>query len=152
MPANTNPIFTITPNVNSVAITAQGASSGVKSNGDGTIGTDIFLLFTAGSNGSYLEKIRFQVVGSASATANATVLRIYLSSKSSSTTTGGTDTFNIGELAYPSVAVGSTTANVVFTEVFLNIVLKSGQTILVQSGNSFATNTSFQATAFGGDY
>jgi hypothetical protein len=59
MPANINPIYTNVPNVGRAAIVS--GTSSVKSNGTtaGT-GADLMVkLFTAGTNGSYVDRIRF---------------------------------------------------------------------------------------------
>jgi hypothetical protein len=83
MPANTSPIYSIAGDVQSVAQNNSGLVVGPTANtaldGSGTL----YKLFTAGANGSYIQKIRFRPVGSPA----ATVCRIFISS---STTTSAT--------------------------------------------------------------
>lgn len=149
MPANTAPIYTLTANTNGVAISA----ANTKSNGDGTIATDIFKVFTAGSNGSWISKVRFNPVATTAATTTtATVGRVYLSTKSSGATSGGTDTWLLQEVALPSVSADATTTPVNPVEVPLNMAIPSGQTILVSTHHAPAANSSQQAIAVGGDY
>ena len=149
MPANTSPVFSITPNANPVAVTA----ANTKSDGTGTIGTDIFLAFTAGSNGSWVSKVRVSTVATAAATTSTgTVGRIYLSTKTSGATTGGTDTFQIAEFAIPSVVADHSANNLSPLEVPISWALKSGQTILVSTHAAPAANTGQHFIVVGGDY
>ena len=57
MPANNSPIFTGTPRVSSVRVSAATTAS----DGTGTVGTNMYLAFTPGSNGSYLQRVRFSL-------------------------------------------------------------------------------------------
>lgn len=52
MPANTSPIFSITPRVSSVRVSAAATVS----DGTATVGTNIYLAFTPGANGSYIQR------------------------------------------------------------------------------------------------
>lgn len=149
MPANTSPIFSVTPNVSGVAPSA----ACTKSDGTGTIGTDIFKAFTAGANGAWVSKVRLNPVATAAATTTtATVARIFASSKASSTTIGGTDTFLLAEVALPAVSADHSTAPTNPIEVPLNFALPAGWTILVTNHAAPAANTSWQAVVVGGDY
>ena len=67
MPANTSPIFTLTPNVGAASVVA----ANTRSDGNGTIGTDIYKVFTAGSNGAFFNTVRFALTASSAATAAA---------------------------------------------------------------------------------
>lgn len=149
MPANTSPIFSLTPNVNSVAPSA----ACTKSDGTGTIATDIFKAFTAGSNGSWVSKVRFNPVATAAATSTtATVGRVFLSSKTSGATTGGTDTWLLAEVTLPSVSADHSTNPTSSIEVPLNMAIPASYTILVTNHAAPAANTSWQAVVVGGDY
>ncbi len=66
MPANTSPIFTLTPNVGAVAISTANANR----DGTGTIGT----VFTAGANGSRISKIQIK----ATVTTTAGTIRLFI--------------------------------------------------------------------------
>lgn len=150
MPANINPIFTLTPNVGTVAVTA----ANTKSDGTGTaVGTDIFKAFTAGANGSFVTRVRFNPVATAAATTTtATVGRVFYSTVTSGATTGGTNTWLIAEVALPSVSADSTTAPTNPVEIMLNFALPTGSFIHATTHAAPAASTSQQVTCFGGDF
>lgn len=149
MAANTSPIFTLVPNVSGIAPSA----ANTKSDGTGTIGTDIFKAFTAGTNGSFVTKVRFNAVATAAATnTTATVGRVFLSSKTSGATTGGTDTFLVQEVTLPLTSADSGSAPGNPIEVALNCAIPAGWTVLVTNHAAPAASTSWQSTVYGGDY
>ena len=148
---NTAPIFTGTPDVNFARITAAQNNS----QGTGTIGTDIFLAFSAGASGRYLQKVRFTLTGATANTAStAAVLRIYLSTVNTGSTTSS-NTYLIQE-----VTAASQTPNVITTltgatypiDVPLNFAIPSGQYLLVGASAVTSANTVWVASTFGGDY
>lgn len=145
MPANTSPIFTVTPDVQSVAQNNTGLIVGPTANTalDGT-GT-LYKAFTAGANGSYLQKIRFRPVGSPA----ATVARVFISS---STTTSATNTWLFDEITLPAVTLSQTAASSVF-ELPLNIALNANYLIYVTFGTSTgSTGTGYSVVTIAGDY
>lgn len=150
MPANTAPIFTLTANVGTVNVTA----ANTKSDGTGTgVGTDIFKAFTAGSNGSFVQRVRFNPVATTAATTTtATIGRVFYSTTGSGATTGGTNTWLIAEVTLPSVSADSSTAPTNPIEVMVNAALPTGSFIHVTTHAAPAANSSWQATVFGGDY
>lgn len=148
---NTAPIFTGTPRVSGTRLTVANTNS----QGIGTIGTDHYLAFSAGTNGSYLQKTRFTLSGATANTAStAGVLRIYLSTQSSGTI-GTTNTWLIQE-----VTAASQTPNVVTTltgatypiDVPLNFAIPTGYNVLVGVSAITSANSVWVATTFGGDY
>lgn len=146
---NTNPVFSLTPNNGKAAVTA----ACTKSDGTGTIGTDLFLLLTAGAQGTWVSKVRLNSVATSAATSTtATVARLFISTKTSGATTGGTDTFLLAEVTLPSVPADSSSAPTSPIEIPLNIALKAGETLLVSNHATPASNTSQHAVAFAGDY
>lgn len=150
MPANTSPIFTLTPNIGRVAI-AQ-ASANTSSAGGGTIGSDIFLLFTAGSNGSFVERIKFMSVASSANTAGvATTLRVFLSTVGTGSTTAA-DTFLLGELSVPSVVSDHATNASPPYEIQLGFAIPSGMYILIAQHVAQTANQNWVGIAIGGDY
>lgn len=150
MAQNTAPIYGLTPNVGRVAIT------GIITKSDGTataIGTDIFLAFTAGANGSWISKVRFNPVGTTAATGTAaTTLRVYISTATSGATTGGTNTFLVGEVSAAAQTADHSTTATASLELPMNFALNASQTILVSTHVANNANTSWQATVFGTDY
>ena len=149
MPANTSPIFGLTPNVSSVTITTTAAN--VSSAGGGTLGSTIFKVFTSGANGSFIQKIRFMSVATTPTNSVATVLRIFISTISTGATTAA-DTFLIGELSVPLIASSNATNASNFYDYPLNFALSSGEYIHVTQHVAQTTNQNWIATAIGSDY
>lgn len=148
---NTAPIFTGTPKVSFTTIDAAQNNS----QGTGTIGTNIYLAFSAGASGSYLQKVRFTLTGATANTAStAAVLRIYLSTVNTGATTD-LNTFLIQE-----VTAASQTPNVITTltgatypiDVPLNFAIPSGHYLLVGASAVTSANTVWVASVYGGDY
>ena len=145
MAANTAPIYSIAGDVNSVAALNSGLVVGPTANTaqDGT-GT-LYKAFTAGTNGSYLQKIRFRPVGSPA----ATVCRVFISS---STTTSATATWLYDEITLPAVTVSQTAASSVF-ELPLNFALPASYLLYVTFGTSTgSTGTGYSVVTVAGDY
>jgi hypothetical protein len=146
MPANTSPIFTLTPNVGVIGVTA----ANTKSDGTGTVATDIFKAFTAGTNGSMVYKVRFSPTASAAATATtATVGRVFYSTVGSGATA---NTWLLAEVTLPTVTADSSTAPTNSIEVALNIAIPTGSFIHVTNHAAPAASTLWQIEVFGGDY
>jgi hypothetical protein len=146
MPANTSPIYSIAGDVQSVAQNNTGLIAGPTANTalDGT-GVAIYKLFTAGANGSYVQKIRFRPVGSTA----ATVCRVFVSS---STTTNATNTWLYDEITLPAVTQSQTTASSVF-ELPMNFALNASYLLYVTFGTSTgATGVGYSITCIAGDY
>jgi hypothetical protein len=150
MPANTAPIFTLTPNVGRATITT--AAANVKSDGVGTVATDNFLAFTAGANGSFIERVRFMSVASAAATTGvATTLRVFISTVNAGGTTAA-NTFLLGEISVPAIASSHSTNAVAPYELALGIAIPTGTYILVSQHVAQTANQNWIATVIGGDY
>ena len=152
MPANTTPIFSLTPNVSSVKITTTAAL--VRSDGSAAnaIRTDQFLAFTTGANGSFIQRVRFIPVSSAAAVNSvATTLRVFLSSVNTGTPTAA-NTSLLAEISVPLISVANSTNAVTYYEIPLNIQVQADRYILVSQHVAQTTNQSWQATVFGGDY
>lgn len=149
MPANTAPIFSLTPNIGGGAATAANTVG----DGGGTIGTDIFKIFTAGANGAWLNRIRFQAVSSVAATATtATVARVFISSVTSGATTNA-NTFCVLEVTLATVTADHSTAATDFVERQLNMAIPAGYTVLITNHAAPAANTRWLTTLPGsGDY
>jgi purine-nucleoside phosphorylase len=131
----------------SAALTKSDGSSGVVG-----IGTDIFKIFTAGANGSFVEKIRLSPVAIVAATAtSATVHRIYVSSVTTGVT-ANTNTFLIAEVQASAQTADQTVTATFYYEIPLNIKLNANWTILVSTHIVNAANTNWTAVAFGMDF
>lgn len=152
MPANTSPIFSLTPNISSAAITQTAALT--RSDGVGVItgGTQtLFVAFTAGANGSFIQKVRFMSVANAPTTGVATVLRVYISTTNTGTTTAA-NTFLVGELSVPAVPSANATNASSYYELPLNFAIETGQYILVSQHTAQTANQNWIATVIGSDY
>ena len=147
MAANTSPIFTLTPRFSAVRVTAANTSS----QGGGTIGTDIFLAFTPGADGSYLQRLRFSLTESTISTASAaSVHRVFLSTVSSGTTTNA-NTFLIQEIN-AATQTPSSTASSYPIDIPLNFAIPSTYYVLVSTHVAPSANTNWNANVFGGNY
>jgi hypothetical protein len=149
MPANTSPIFTLTPNVGVAAVTAALTDS----QGTGTVATNIFKAFTAGANGSFVWRVRWNPTASVAATTTtATVARVFYSTVGSGATTGGTNTWLIGEITLAAVAADHSTAPTSPLEIIINMAIPTGTFIHVSNHAAPAASTNWQAMCIGGDY
>jgi len=152
MAANTSPIYGLTPNIGkttfgSAALTKSDGSSGVVG-----IGTDIWIAFTAGAFGSFVEKIRLIPVATTAATATTpTVHRVYVSTVTSGVT-ANTNTTLIAEISAAAQTADHSTAAIFFLEIPLNIKVPAGWTILVSTHVVNANNTNWEATCYGMDF
>ena len=137
MPANTAPIFTINPDIQWVdAITAANTTK------DLTSGT-IYLAFTAGANGSFVQRIRFRTLG----TNVATVARVWINNGSATGTAANNTLWD--EISLPATTVTETAAQSNY-ELPLNFALPIGYTIYVTLGTAVAAG--WDAIVIGGDY
>jgi len=145
MAANTAPIYSIAGHTESVAFDNAGLVVGPTANtaqdGSGTL----YKAFTAGSNGSFVQKIRFRPVGSPA----ATVCRVFISS---STSTSATNTWLYDEVTLPAVTLSQTAASSVF-ELPLNFALNASYLLYVTFGTSTgSTGTGYSVVTIAGDY
>lgn len=139
MPANTQPIFSIAGDVQwKVAITAA------NNTGDLTAGT-IYSVFTGGTNGSYVQKIRFRHTGANSA---AVVARVWINNGGSTGTAANNTLFD--EITIAANATFSTSAASINYELPLGFALPANYIIYVTIGA--AASGGIAATVIGGDY
>jgi len=145
MAANTSPIYSIVGATDSVATNNTGLVVGPTANTaqDGT-GT-LYKAFTAGTNGSYVQKMRFRPVG----TTAATVCRVFISS---STSTSSSATWLYDEITLPAVTLSQTAASSVF-ELPLNFALDPSYLLYVTFGTSTGTaGNGYSIVTIAGDY
>lgn len=152
MPANLEPIYSKQGNTGCVARWLPATTANVKSDGVGTIGTDMLLAFTAGTNGAKIDRIRLAPAASVAATATtATVARFYISSVTSGATTNA-NTFLFAEVACPAQTADQTTTATSAIDIPCGFVLPAGWTLLMSMHHAAAASTSWGAVVFGGDY
>jgi hypothetical protein len=151
MAANTAPIFTDLPLLGR-AVWLPATTANTKSDGTGTIGTDMLLLVTAGTDGSFLNRVRLTPSASVAATATtASIHRLYLSTAASGATTSATTTL-IAEYAAPAQTTDQTTVSVQPIDVPLGFYIPSGIQLLWSMHHAAAANTAWHAVAFAGSY
>lgn len=138
---NTAPQFSNTPENSFVnGITAANTNL----DGTGTLGTDIFLAFTADTTyGSYLQSLTVSPRG----TNVASVLRVFLNNGSANGTAA--NNAKIAELTLPATTA-SAVAALQSLEVPINRAIAPGYRILVTLGTAVAGG--YAVTAFGGGY
>lgn len=148
MAANSNPKFTKNGRVSSVLVTALNASS----QGGGTVGTDIFLAFTAdATNGSFVERVRLIPTATTPTTTTATVARVFVSTIASGATTSA-NTYLVAEITLPAIAADNASTAVIPFDISLGFALPANGTILVTNHAAPAANTAWRAVVIGGDY
>ncbi|MES2905117.1 MAG: hypothetical protein V4696_13105 [Pseudomonadota bacterium] len=143
MPANTAPIYTLTPDTTTDNSTGmpQGKTAAA-ADYDGT-GANNFLMHTAGANGSYVRT----VVAKAKGTNVATVLRIYVNNGA----TNGTASNNgfVAEISLPATTA-SATAGTPEIEFPMEFALKAAHRLYGGLGTAVAAGWVF--TVIGGQY
>jgi hypothetical protein len=138
MPANTSPIFGLTPNITpgQTVINANTAKDGT-----GTVVT----IYTAGANGSRPIGIKFRAIGSNI----QTVARIFLNNGSANSSAGNNTLF--AEVNLPATTLSETSSLPDYAYVFPdNFVLPSGWKINITIGTTVAAG--YALTAYGADY
>ncbi len=150
MSQNTKPIYSLIPVVAFGTLTGNIAST--RSDGVGTVGTDLFKIFTANAtDGSFVTKIRISAAATASATMTASVIRIFISSIASGATTAA-DTVLYQEVSVAALAAAHTSNATNYYEVSFGLPLAPAQTILVSIDDNLTANTRWQFLTFAGDY
>jgi hypothetical protein len=150
MPANTSPIWTLIPNVSHADILTTAVN--VNTTAPGTVGTNCFVAFTSGVNGSYVQKFRFSFVSTTSVISSvATTLQVY----SSTVNTGATTTANTDLLAIvqaPAQTVSAVTTAPYQIEIPFSFAIPANRFLLVAQSVAQNTNSNWQGLAIGGDY
>ena len=143
MPANTAPIYTLTPDVANNGTTGMNAAITAAAADYNGAGAANVLVHTAGSNGSYVRRLRFKSVG----TNVATVARIHLNNGSANTSAANNSFF--GELGLPATAA-SASSPTVDIDYSLEFALPAGFRIYVGLGTAVAAG--WVVTCLAGKY
>jgi hypothetical protein len=149
MAQNTSPIFGLTPRIGTGNITTTATST--RSDGVGTVGTNLFLTFTAGPSGSFVQKVRFFSVASTPVTSVATVLRTFYSTVNTGTLVAS-DAALLGEISVGALASANATNATNFYELPLNFAIPSGSYILVSQHAAQTTNQNWTSFVIASDY
>jgi len=143
MAANFNPIFTISPDVSDDLTTGFGGPITLASNDYTGASANYTLVHTAGTNGSYVKKLRVKAIG----TNAAGVLRIFINNGGVNTT--ATNNTFYGELSLP-ITSATTSSATVDLEYPLDIQLNPGFKIYV--GTPVAPTAGWVVTTVAGQY
>jgi hypothetical protein len=144
MPGNITPIFSSGGSINFTSLMISANTGHVS-------GSTSYLVFTAGGNGSFVQKIRFRhfSLNALANNTNATVARVWINNGSDVTVATNSTLFDeitIATMTYSAVAA---LANY---ELPLNFVLPASYRLYVTLGTAPAANTAIQATVIGGNY
>lgn len=141
MTANTNPVFTLTPDISTDGSTGRGQAitAAIGSSYDGTH-ANMVLIHTAGSNGSYVSRLRMVAAGSNV----ATVVRLF----SNNGSTNGTAANNcaIDQVTMPVTTATNTGATPTMLYP-LDIRLKASERLYVGLGTAVASGWTVVAEA-----
>lgn len=137
MPANTNPVFVLTPKI------SWGTVSTANTGKDGT-GT-VVTVFTAGANGGRVEKIRFLHLG----TNVQTVARVFVNNNGANSTPANNSL--IAECSIVSNTLSEVQEQVAAEIIFDGgLILPANYKLNITIGTTVAAG--IQITAFGGDF
>jgi hypothetical protein len=137
MAANTSPIFTLIPETQwgTTAITTANTAK----DGTGTVLT----VFTAGADGSYIQRVRFRPSG----TCVQTVARLFINNGSTNATAANNILFD--EITLSAITLSETAAQPSF-EIPLNFAIPAGYKLNITIGTTVAAG--WYVSAVGGDY
>lgn len=137
MPANTNPIFVLTPQ----AVWGTLTTANTAKDGTGTVLT----VFTAGASGSRIEKLVFAPLG----TNVQTVARVFINNGQASGVAANNTL--IREITIPASTLSETTEQIITELVFTDdLKLPAGYKLNVVIGTAVAAG--IQCTAVGADF
>jgi len=139
MPANTSPIFALTPR----AVTAAISAANTARDGSGTL-VDVL---TASTNGTRIDFLTFTSAQATAGASAARVQRVYI------TDTGGVNSRLISEVVLAAVTASTTAIGATSTITFTNgLILASGQKLQVSQSVYGSASDLTHVIARGGDY
>jgi hypothetical protein len=149
MPANTDPIYTRTPDIQ-LGGAVLGSSANTATDGTGANITSVFQ--ADATEGGYVQKMVLKPVGSPA----ATVLRVFLCSVTGPFTAGTSNTAANTSLIAEQSAVAFTASNTAASpqyEIALNMPIPPGWRLLLTSGTSTgAAGIGYAVTTIAGKY
>lgn len=155
MAANTAPLYTLTPNLSSATVAAANTAR----DGSGTLVT----LFTAGTNGSRLDMIKFTSAQLSAAASSTMVVRVFVTDNAGANprlilesvmTTLTPSTTVIGSVVVLDLMNGTTLNNTTVTQnnFYGGLNLASGQIVKVTQSIFAGVQDQNHVFAKGGDY
>lgn len=164
MPANTTPIFPLTPNLGVMNVILSTALTNTKAfDGTDTAGTALALVFTAGANGSRIDSVTVRLTSTngatASGTTSATMIRFWINNGSANTTATNNQ-LQPWDVPIPATTVTALdTAALPSYNALTNSPMSGGISLpagyKIYAGNTVAiggTNCAVLVTVQGGDY
>jgi hypothetical protein len=139
MPANTAPIFTLTPEI------MWTTNMTVANTGNLSAGTS-YMVFSANTNGSYVQKIRFRHQSTNTNNA-ATMARVFINNGGALATPNNSTIWD--EITIAANTASQTSASTNY-ELPLNFALPAGYIMYCTIGTAVVAG--IQATVIGGDY
>lgn len=136
MAANKDPIYTLVPTVSWAAVIA---TANTAKDGTGTVAT----VFTAGSEGSFVQKLVARPTG----TNVASVLRVFINNGATNAT--AINNSFLADISLPTIT-NSEVASQQIVELFLNVGLPAGYKINCTIGTTVAAG--WAVSAVGGNY
>lgn len=143
MPANTAPIFSIMGALEFTSVMSAANTGHVS-------GNTSYLVFTGGTNGSYVQKIRFRhLPNTGVANANSTVARVWINNGLDRT--NATNSTLYDEITIANNTTSSTAASINY-ELPLGFAMPPNYALYVTLGTAPTAGTYIQAVVIGGDY
>jgi hypothetical protein len=141
MPANTTPIFSLTP-------ASEWTTQMTAANPGNVTGTTSYLVFSASTNGAYVQKIRFRHLPTITNNA-ATAARVWINNGSDRTVAANNTLWDEITIATNTLTQAAASVNY---ELPLNFALPPFYALYVTLGASPTAGAAIQATVIGGDY
>lgn len=139
MPANTNPIFVLTPN----CIPASSAAANLASDGSGVLTT----LVTAGVNGTRVDSVTFRNAQLTQAASSAMLGKVFLSDAS------GTNFQLVGEVLIPAATRSATVIGSSGTWTFSPpLIMRTGQILSVSQSIYAGVQDRLSVVAIAADF
>jgi hypothetical protein len=143
MAQNINPIFAVTGDVSNNAGTGMNALVLTAANDYTGAGVNNSLVFTAGANGAFVQRLRMKPGG----TNVASVMRVFINNGSAQTTAANNVFY--GEISLPATTI-SAVAALIELDYSMNLVLNPSFRIYVGLGTTVAAG--WVTTAVAGQY
>lgn len=141
MPANTQPIFSIAGDVTNNSATGMNQPITASAADYTGAGANNSLVFTAGANGGFVQRLRFKATGANVASA----ARVFINNGSANTTAANNTLFD--EISLPATSAGAATPTV---DLPMNIALPAGFRLYV--GLITAVSGGWVVTPVAGEY
>jgi hypothetical protein len=148
MAANTDPIYSRTPDIQVVGSVYPGTAANTATDGTGACA----VIFQAdATEGGFVQKVILKAIASPI----ATCVRIYYCTVTGAFTPGTTNTAAntslIAELSLPAFTASNTSASPQY-EIALNLPMPAGTRLLIAYGTATGSNTGYATTVVGGKY